>query len=250
MGGRIETIDEIVYEPTPRALRAARVERLGALVLTRTPLPVPETEDAARVLAEGIARDPGPSHWPWTPALAQLRARVAFLRRAEGPDAGWPDLSDEAFAEAAADRLAPFIIGRNALARITARDLQNAIEALLPWDLRARLDREAPTHFTAPTGTQVPISYDGAEPMIALRVQELFGLTAHPAIAGGRLPLVLELLSPARRPIQITRDLPGFWAGSWAEVRAQMRGRYPKHPWPEDPRDAAPTRHVTKRKNQ
>ena len=96
----------------------------------------------------------------------------------------------------------------------------------------------------------MPISYDGAEPVIALRVQELFGLTAHPAIAGGRLPLVLELLSPARRPIQITRDLPGFWAGSWAEVRAQMRGRYPKHPWPEDPRDAAPTRHVTKRKSQ
>lgn len=258
-GGRIETREEIAYDTQARALRAARSERLGALVLTRTPLPVPETEEAARVLAQAIARDPGPAQWPWTPALAQLRARVAFLRRAEGAesaesaergDAGWPDLSDAAFAEDAAERLAPFIIGRNALARITAGDLHNAIEALLPWDLRARLDREAPTHFTAPTGTQVPIAYDGAEPVIALRVQELFGLTEHPAIAGGRLPLVLELLSPARRPIQITRDLPGFWTGSWAEVRAQMRGRYPKHPWPEDPREAAPTRHVTKRKNQ
>ncbi len=247
-GDRIETVDEIVYETGPRALRAARVERLGALVLTRTPLPVPETEDAARVLAEGIARDPGPAHWPWTPALMQLRARIGFLRRAEGPDAGWPDLDDAALVDSAADLLAPFIMGCNALARITATDLHNAIEALLPWDLRARLDQEAPTHFTAPTGTRVPIAYDGAEPVIALRVQELFGLTTHPAIAGGRLPLVLELLSPARRPIQITRDLPGFWAGSWAEVRAQMRGRYPKHPWPEDPREAAPTRHVTQRK--
>ena len=258
-GGRIETREEVAYDTEARALRAARSERLGALVLTRTPLAVPETEEAARVLAQGIARDPGPAQWPWTPALMQLRARVAFLRRAEGAesaesaegaDAGWPDLSDAAFAENAAERLTPFIVGRNALTRITAGDLHNAIEALLPWDLRARLDREAPTHFTAPTGSQVPIAYDGAEPSIALRVQELFGLTTHPAIAGGRLPLVLELLSPARRPIQITRDLPGFWAGSWAEVRAQMRGRYPKHPWPEDPREAAPTRHVTKRKNQ
>ncbi len=247
---RITTGEEVSYDGEARALRAARSERLGALVLTRTPLPAPETGEAARVLAQGIARDPGPAQWPWTPALAQLRARVGFLRRAEGADAGWPDLSDAAFAEDAAARLAPFILGRNALARITARDLHDAIEALLPWDLRARLDREAPTHFTAPTGTQVPIVYDGAEPMIALRVQELFGLTEHPAIAGGRLPLVLELLSPARRPIQITRDLPGFWAGSWAEVRAQMRGRYPRHPWPENPREAAPTRHVTKRKNQ
>ncbi len=241
MGERIATAEEVAYDPQSRALRAGRTERLGALVLTRTPLSVPATQEAAAVLAEGIARDPGPAQWPWTPALLQWRARIGFLRRAEGPDAGWPDMSDAALADAAATWLAPFTIARTALAQITADDLRTALEALLPWDLRARLDQEAPTHFTAPTGTRVPVSYESDEPMISLRVQELFGLTTHPAIAGGRLPLVVELLSPARRPIQITRDLPGFWSGSWAEVRAQMRGRYPKHPWPEDPRAAEPT---------
>lgn len=250
MGGQITTTEEVVYEPQARALRAGRAERLGALVMTRTPLAVPATPEAATVLAEGIARDPGPAQWPWSPALAQWRARIGFLRRAEGPDAGWPDLADAALAGDAANWLAPFIVGRSALAQVSAGDLQTALEALLPWELRARLDRDAPTHYTAPTGSRVPVSYEGEEPMISLRVQELFGLTTHPAIAGGRLPLVLELLSPARRPIQITRDLPGFWAGSWADVRAEMRGRYPKHPWPENPREAAPTQRVTQRKKE
>ena len=113
---------------------------------------------------------------------------------------------------------------------------------MLPWDLRRRLDDEAPTHFRAPTGTEAPIDYDAeGGPAIALRVQELFGLNTHPSLAGGRIPLTLHLLSPANRPIQITRDLPGFWRGSWASVRADLRGRYPRHFWPEDPAAAAPT---------
>jgi ATP-dependent helicase HrpB len=113
---------------------------------------------------------------------------------------------------------------------------------LLPWALRQRLDRDAPTHFMAPTGNAHPIDYEGAgKPALHIRVQELFGLKSHPAIAQGRLPLTLHLLSPAHRPIQITRDLPGFWSGSWAAVKADMRGRYPRHPWPDDPGSAAPT---------
>ncbi len=113
---------------------------------------------------------------------------------------------------------------------------------MLSWDLKRRLDDEAPTHFLAPTGTQAPIDYDAeGGPAIALRVQELFGLNTHPSLAGGRIPLTLNLLSPANRPIQITRDLPGFWRGSWAAVRADLRGRYPRHFWPEDPAAAAPT---------
>jgi ATP-dependent helicase HrpB len=112
----------------------------------------------------------------------------------------------------------------------------------VPWNLKRRLDTDAPSHFVAPTGNRVPIDYqsEGA-PVLAIRVQELFGLKHHPAIGKGRLPLTLHLLSPAGRPMQITRDLPRFWSGSWQEVKAEMRGRYPKHPWPDDPANAAPT---------
>ncbi len=162
-----------------------------------------------------------------------------FLRRAEG--APWPDLSDEALA-ADPGWLAPFLMGKTRLDEIAPEDLANALGARLTWDLARRLDDEAPTHFRAPTGTAVAIDY-AAEggPAIALRVQELFGLKEHPSLAQGRIPLTLELLSPAHRPIQITRDLPGFWRGSWAAVRADLRGRYPRHFWPEDPAAAAPT---------
>jgi ATP-dependent helicase HrpB len=126
--------------------------------------------------------------------------------------------------------------------------LSEALRALLPWALQRRLDAEAPTHIEVPTGSQIPIDYGGEEgPVLAVRVQELFGLDRHPALAGGRVPLILHLLSPAQRPIQITRDLPGFWRGSWAAVRADMRGQYPKHPWPEDPLAAPPTRRAKPR---
>ena len=162
-----------------------------------------------------------------------------FLRRAEGE--AWPDLSDEALA-ADPGWLAPFLVGKTKLDEISADDLASALDAALPWDLARRLADEAPTHFQAPTGTAAPIDYEAeGGPAIALRVQELFGLNEHPSLAGGRIPLTLHLLSPAHRPIQITRDLPGFWRGSWAAVRSDLRGRYPRHFWPEDPAAAAPT---------
>jgi ATP-dependent helicase HrpB len=150
-------------------------------------------------------------------------------------------MSDEALA---ADPcwLAPFLLGKAKLDEIGADDLASALDAALPWDLARRLNEEAPTHFQAPTGNAAPIDYEAeGGPSIALRVQELFGLNEHPALAGGRIPLTLHLLSPAHRPIQITRDLPGFWRGSWAAVRSDLRGRYPRHFWPEDPAAAAPT---------
>ena len=162
-----------------------------------------------------------------------------FLRRAEGD--AWPDLSDEALARDPG-WLAPFLVGKTRLDEIGADDLAKALGAALPWDLARRLDDEAPTHFVAPTGTAAPIDYESeGGPAIALKVQELFGLKEHPSLAGGRIPLTLQLLSPAHRPIQITRDLPGFWRGSWSAVRADLRGRYPRHFWPEDPAQAAPT---------
>ena len=137
--------------------------------------------------------------------------------------------------------LRPWLNGISELSKLPAHSLAEGLRALVPYDLQRRLDEYAPTHFTVPTGSNIPIRYEDEDLILSVRVQELFGLTAHPSIADGKVPLLLELLSPAHRPIQLTRDLPGFWRGSWADVRADMRGRYPKHVWPEDPANAAPT---------
>ncbi|MGI6244787.1 MAG: ATP-dependent helicase HrpB [Pseudochelatococcus sp.] len=238
-GERITEATEVTFDAQARALRARRTRRLDAVVLDRKPLPVPADDTAAAVLARGIASI-GIAALPWTKQLAQWRTRIAFLRAAEGADI-WPDLSDEALAATVEAWLAPHLAGVTGLAQIDAGLLDAALKSLLPWDLQQRLEREAPTHFTAPTGSRIAVDYSGESPVIAIRVQELFGLDTHPAIAGGRLPLTLELLSPAHRPIQITRDLPGFWRGSWAAVRTDMRGRYPRHVWPEDPANTAAT---------
>jgi ATP-dependent helicase HrpB len=153
-----------------------------------------------------------------------------------------PDLSDNALASTIEDWLAPFLLGQTRLADISADDLGNALDNLIPWDVKRQIDAEVPTHFEAPTGNRHPIDYDGEHaPAVSIRVQELCGSQRHPAIANGRLPLTLLLLAPSGRPLQITRDLPRFWSGSWADVRSEMRGRYPKHPWPDDPAHAAPT---------
>jgi ATP-dependent helicase HrpB len=177
-----------------------------------------------------------------------------FLSKAQGADKGnvqgesWPDLTDDALAARREDWLVPLLADKTALKEISAADLSEALTALVPWDLRARLEREAPTHFEAPTGTMLAIDYEAEQgPTIAVRLQELFGLNTHPSIAKGAVPLVLELLSPAQRPVQVTRDLPGFWRGSYAAVRSDLRGRYPRHPWPEDPVTAPPTRRVKPR---
>jgi len=196
------------------------------------------------LLAQGIARL-GIDRLPWSKALRQWRDRVMFLRRAEGQE--WPDLSDAALA-GASDWLIALVAGKRALADVTSQHLGEALASLLPWDLRRRLEIEAPTHFVAPSGSSVPIDYDAeAGPKLAIRVQELFGLDRHPTVAAGRTPLVVELLSPAHRPVQVTRDLPGFWRGSYAAVKAEMKGRYPRHPWPDDPLAAPPTRRAKPR---
>jgi ATP-dependent helicase HrpB len=237
-GGAIETADELSFDRASASLRARRRRRLGALILAEQTLAVPQDDAAALALARGVL-SLGLKRLPWTKALKQRRDRVMFLAQAEG--AAWPDLSDEALAADPA-WLTPFLIGKTKLDEIGGDDLANALDAALPWDLARRLNEEAPTHFQAPTGTAAPIDYEAeGGPAIALRVQELFGLSEHPSLAGGRIPLTLHLLSPANRPIQITRDLPGFWRGSWAAVRSDLRGRYPRHFWPEDPAAAAPT---------
>jgi ATP-dependent helicase HrpB len=241
---RIESRDDVTFDEKSLTLRARRSRRLRAIALNEQTRKVEPGDDTARLLAQGVARV-GIDKLPWTKTLTQWRDRVMFLRRAEGDE--WPDLSDAALA-ANTDWLLPAFADKTAVSQLASDDLQSALTELLPWPLRRRLDTEAPTHFEAPTGTNAAIDYEAeAGPTISIRLQELFGLATHPAIAGGRIPLVIELLSPAHRPVQVTRDLPGFWRGSYAAVRTEMRGRYPRHPWPDDPLAAAPTRRAKPR---
>jgi len=242
---RIEEREAVTFDTDSASLRARRSRRLGVLVLAEQLKPVAPNAENAKQLAEGIAAL-GIGKLSWSKAQMQLRNRVSFLRRSEGNE--WPDLSDNTLARTAAEWLAPFLTGKTALAQIGADDLAAALDALIPWNLRHRLNAEAPTHFAAPTGSAVPIDYDAEQgPTISIRVQELFGLATHPSIAGGRVPLVIELLSPAHRPVQVTCDLPGFWRGSYKDVKTEMRGRYPKHPWPDDPFSAPATRRAKPR---
>ena len=242
---QIETMDEITFDRGALALRARRRRSLHAVTLAEAPLALAPSADTARIFADGLVAV-GFDKLPWSKAAIQWRDRVMFLRKAEGEP--WPDLSDDELAARREDWLVGALYDKTSLKDVSAGDLSEALMALLPWDLRARLDREAPTHFEAPTGTQLAIDYEAEQgPTIAVRLQELFGLNSHPSIAGGAVPLVLELLSPAQRPVQVTRDLPGFWRGSYAAVRSDLRGRYPRHPWPDDPANATPTRRAKPR---
>jgi ATP-dependent helicase HrpB len=246
---QIEATDEITFDRSSMALRARRKRALHAITLSEAPLALSPSAETARVLADGLIVA-SLDRLPWSKPAKQWRDRVMFLRRAEAdPLAGsWPDLSDNALAAQRETWLVPALYDKTSLKDFSAGDLSEALMTLLPWELRARLEREAPTHFEAPTGTMLAIDYEAEQgPTIAVRLQELFGLNTHPSIAKGAIPLVLELLSPAHRPVQVTRDLPGFWRGSYASVRSDLRGRYPRHPWPEDPASALPTRRVKPR---
>jgi ATP-dependent helicase HrpB len=243
--GKIEDRDTVTFDPGSASLRARRTRRLGALVLAEQIKQVTPNSDTAIILARGIV-GLGIERLNWSKQAAQLRTRVQFLRKAEGGE--WPDLSNEGLAGNVEQWLAPQLMDKTGRGDLSAEQLFDAMTAPVPWDLRRRLDAEAPTHFTAPTGSSVPIDYEAEQgPTISIRVQEMFGLAKHPSIAGGRVPLVIELLSPGHKPVQITRDLPGFWRGSYADVRTELRGRYPRHPWPDDPASAPATRRAKPR---
>jgi ATP-dependent helicase HrpB len=242
---QIDNTIEVTFDRGAMALRARRKRTLHAVTLSEAPMALSASAETARVFADGLIAA-GLDKLPWSKPLKQWRDRVMFLRAAEGEP--WPDLSDDALAAQRDNWLLPALFDKTALKEFSAGDLSDALMALLPWDQRARLDREAPTHFEAPTGTLLAIDYEAEQgPTIAVRLQELFGLNVHPSLAKGAVPLVLELLSPAHRPVQVTRDLPGFWRGSYAAVRSDLRGRYPRHPWPEDPASAMPTKRVKPR---
>ena len=230
------THEDRLEESAAGRLRAKRLVRLGRLTLRET---LDENPDPAiiagalcdRVRAEGVAI------LPWGDGARSLRRRVQFLRER---DPAWPDLTDAALLERLEDWLAPILPGVRALSAVKAEDLEGALRNLIPWDLQHRLDAEAPARWTAPTGNSFVIDYAAeAGPRVDVRVQEVYGLSEHPSVAG--VPLTLSLLSPAHRPVQTTKDLPGFWKGSWKDVRTDMKGRYPRHLWPDDPATAAPT---------
>ena len=213
---------------------ARRQERLGALVLDDRTWPGAPPDALARAALEGL-RQIG---LPWSEPARRLRARILLLH-SQGADL--PDVSDEALLARAEDWLLPHLAGKRTEADLRGLNLTEPLRTMLNWDQQQALDRLAPAHFTTPLNRQVPIDYEGDHPAIALRLQELFGVTAHPTVGPRRLPLRITLLSPAQRPVQTTLDLPGFWATSYADVRKDMRGQYPRHPWPEDPTAHDPT---------
>ena len=235
---RIASAAEVEFDPATGSVRASRVRRLGAIMLSSGQDSGAEPEVIESALVEGV-RAHGLSLLPWSEAANSLRRRAGFARRFEPSLA---DLSDRALLASLDEWMPQLIAGRKSLRDVDPSALSGTLDALLGWEGRKSIDRLAPSHFETPAGSRHPIDYEAeVGPTVEVRPQALFGLTEHPCVAGGRVPLVLALTSPAGRPIQTTHDLPGFWRGSWASVAKEMRGRYPRHNWPDDPAAAEPT---------
>jgi ATP-dependent helicase HrpB len=231
---------ERVVEWQPRLESVAAVERrrLGAIVLDERPARDLHPEELRAAMLDGV-RALGLARLPWTEACHVLRQRVAFLRRLD--EAAWPDLSDEALMATLDDWLGPHLGKASRASHLAEIDLHDVLLARLDWQSRKRLDAHAPTHWQVPTGNRLALDYSGDAPVLAVRLQEMFGCRDTPRLADGRVPVLLHLLSPARRPVQVTKDLAGFWAGSYKDVKRDLKGQYPKHVWPDDPLAALPT---------
>jgi ATP-dependent helicase HrpB len=237
----IVSAESVIWDDRTDSVRASRQRRLGALVLTEQALSKPNPTVIIEALLDGVRRT-GVGTLAWTPELQQWRARVRFLKRIGGPDSPWPDLSDASLLQSLGEWLGPYLNGMTTLERVRNVDLTQPLQGRLTWEQRRDLDRLAPTHVAVPSGSYIRIDYDTPDlPVLAVRLQEMFGCKETPRVAGGKIPLLLHLLSPARRPVQVTQDLAGFWTGSYHDVRKELRGRYPKHHWPEDPLTAPPT---------
>jgi len=220
-----------------------RIRRIGAIVVDERITGVPDRAAITAALKAEIEVD-GLAGLKWGERAVGLRARLAFLGEIE---TGWPDVTDAGLRAQREIWLWPLLDAVQSLEAVADAALETSLRSLVPWDRQRAFDELAPARLQTPLGSAtIDYAADGG-PRVDIRVQELFGVTTHPAVAGGRVPLTLALLSPARRPVQLTKDLPGFWAGSWAAVRAEMRGRYPRHPWPEDPTQAEATTRVKPR---
>ena len=244
---QIHVTDEVSWDEAAQVVRATRQRRLGSLELSEQGLSKPDPSMMSAALIQGIRRA-GLDKLAWTTELRQWQARVAFLRRIEGQESQWPDLSDTALLRTLDDWLGPYLSGLTTLDRVTKLDLAQPLHALLTWEQSRQLERWAPTHLTVPSGSHVRVEYETSDlPILAVRLQEMFGCKDTPRLADGKIPVMLHLLSPAKRPVQVTQNLASFWANTYQEVRKELRGRYPKHAWPDDPLTAPPTAKTKRR---
>ena len=246
MPGHVRSEEEVRWDPEQQIVVARRVERLGALVLDSAPLKKADPEKLRAAMLEGVRRL-GLEALPWTDEARQWQARVLSMRQ-WFPEENWPDVSDTTLAATLNDWLAAYLDGitrRDHLARL---DLPAILKSQLDWKQGQQLDNDAPTHLAVPSGSHLKLEYKpGESPVLAVKLQEMFGLADTPRVARGRVPVTLHLLSPARQPIQVTQDLHGFWERTYAEVKKELKGRYPKHPWPDDPWNAVPTARARRR---
>ena len=244
---RLTWRQSVQWSRREQAVLARRELRLDELVLEERPLPEVAPEQVCRAMLEGL-KELGIGALPWTRQTRDLQGRVAFVRRLGAAYEEWPDLSDTALLASLAEWLAPWLAGLSRREHLARIPLEEALLARLSWEQRRELDALAPAHLTVPTGSRIRIDYlDESAPAVSVRLQEVFGLQASPRLGGGRVPLTFKLLSPAHRAVQVTRDLAGFWRGSYSEVRKDLRGRYPKHYWPDNPLEAQPVRGVRRR---
>lgn len=246
LDSHLRTEEVIRWDTRQQRVIALREERLGELVIDSAPLSSPDPEKIRGAMLEGI-RQLGVGALPWTPEARDWQARVLSLRH-WFPEEGWPDLSDAALQERFEEWLGPFLIDVTRREHLKRLDLLTILKSRLDWNQGRRLEEGAPTHLAVPSGSRLRLEYKpGESPVLAVKLQEMFGLADTPRVAWGRVPVTLHLLSPARRPIQVTQDLRGFWERTYAEVKKELKGRYPKHPWPDDPWNAPPTARTKKR---
>lgn len=242
---QIESLDQLQWDSSATLVRSVRQTRLGALVLEERASTTPDPEAVTALLTQVLVQN-GLEDLPWDQEARQWLARVQFLRRFEGDV--WPDTSLEALADRADQWLTPFLAGMNRLSQVKSLPLLQALGSLLSYDQQRQLEVKAPARLEVPTGSRIQLDYESGEiPILAVRLQELFGLTDTPRVLDGRHPVMLHLLSPGYKPVQVTQDLASFWRNAYRDVRKDLRGRYPKHHWPEDPLTAPPTRHAKRR---
>lgn len=238
--------EEVRWDPEQDAVVARRVERLGALVLDAAPIRNADPEKLRAAMLDGVRRM-GLDVLPWTDEARSFQARVLSMRQ-WFPDEDWPDISDVALAQSLSAWLAPYLDGVTRRSHLSKLDMLAMLRARLDWKRSQQLEADTPTHLEVPSGSHLKLEYrPGESPALAVKLQEMFGLADTPRIARGRVPVTLHLLSPARRPIQVTQDLKGFWERTYAEVKKELKGRYPKHPWPDDPWNAIPTARARRR---
>jgi ATP-dependent helicase HrpB len=251
LGEQVSTVEALDWDEREGVLRAERQRKVGELVLSREPMSDLNEAMRGRALLAFVRRK-GLELLPWTPELRQWQARVRLMRQLDLHHHGeseWPDLSDKALLDSLEHWLLPYVANVRRLSHFAHLDLSSIVHNLLPWPLPKKLDELAPTHLAVPSGSSIKLDYSETPPVLAVRLQELFGAVDTPRIGGGRMALKLHLLSPARRPVQVTQDLASFWANTYLEVKKDLKGRYPKHYWPDDPLVAEATARVKPRKS-